>query len=174
MCYLVYDYNISTKVWNTISKKRWKNETEKTPLEKDGSLHIHETLKVDDVYIIDYSIRNKTYSVHTTTHFEHNDLLRQYVHSYDPKKLLREIIFAELHGTYGKENVTNILTKAQGLKCDFHREILDKPITWDHILYEYDLDSWETLTIVDSFGQVHSISMSSDCTIEWKPEFILY
>ena len=179
-------------------------------------LTIYETLKIENlnplevegygeaVYITNYSIHHKTYSIHSTkpldsqTKFAREpngslpmaarepngsqlrstgDLIKQYTDSASGNKLLRKIIFAELRGVFGKEDVTALVRSAQGLKCDFHKEILStlisQPIQWDHILYEYDLDAWDVLTLVDSFGHIHNIRIQDDRVINWNPEFVL-
>ena len=156
-------------------------------------LTIHETLKLDRhsqtkdtaepndtaepyIYITNYSINHKTYSIHTTQSSGFDDILiKQYTDSASGKKLLRKIIFAELRGLFGKEDVTPLIKSAQGLKCDFHKEVrCEAPILWDHILYEYDLDSWDVLTLVDSFGHIHNIPMKdTKREINWNPEFAL-
>ena len=127
------------------------------------------------IYITNYSINHKTYSIHTTQSSGFDDILiKQYTDSVSGKKLLRKIIFAELRGLFGKEDVTPLIKSAQGLKCDFHKEVRPETILWDHILYEYDLDSWDVLTLVDSFGHIHNIPMKdADREIVWNPEFAL-
>jgi len=168
-------------------------------------LTIYETLKIENlnpleveeaVYITNYSIHHKTYSIHSTKPLDslpmaarepngsqlrstgdEERLIKQYTDSASGNKLLRKIIFAELRGIFGKEDVTALVKSAQGLKCDFHKEILStlliQPIQWDHILYEYDLDAWDVLTLVDSFGHIHNIRIQDDRVINWNPEFVL-
>jgi hypothetical protein len=145
--------------------------------EPGAELAIHDTLELEkygfDVYITNYSIHHKTYSVHSPDKKNHH-LIKQYVESEVGNKLLRKVVFAELRGIYGKEDVTTIIRSAQGLKCDFHKEILETECLWDHVLYEYDLDSWDVLTLVDSFGHIHNITMKdTDRIIVWNPEFVL-
>ena len=150
-------------------------------------LTIYETLKIENlnpleveeaVYITNYSIHHKTYSIHSTEPIvDAERLIKQYTDSASGNKLLRKIIFAELRGAFGKEDVTSLVKSAQGLKCDFHKEILStiisQPIQWYHILYEYDLDSWDVLTLVDSFGHIHNVRIKDDRSINWNPEFVL-
>lgn len=146
-------------------------------------LNIYETMYLDNVYIINYSIHHKLYSVHCVHDEKNTKKIEELLHEYNDlptnKNLMRKIIFAELRGTYGKEDVTSIIKRAQGLQCDFHlgimRQITPQPtILWDHILYEYDLDSWDVLTLVDSFGHIHNIHMIEDPRIvTWNPEFKL-
>lgn len=130
--------------------------------------------------IINYSIYHKLYSIYCTTVEPHDiiELIKPYTDSYVNNKLIKKIIFAELRGTYGKEDVTTLVRSAQGLKCDFHKEIMDQlpngnKLLWDNILYEYDLDSWDILTLVDSFGHIHNIHMDGDRCVNWSPDFIL-
>lgn len=130
--------------------------------------------------IINYSIYHKLYSIYCTTVDPHDiiELIKPYTDSYVNNKLIKKIIFAELRGSYGKEDVTSLIRSAQGLKCDFHKEIMDQlpnvnNLLWDNILYEYDLDSWDVLTLVDSFGHIHNIHMDGDRCVKWSPEFIL-
>jgi hypothetical protein len=87
----------------------------------------------------------------------------------------RKVLFAELSGKYGKEEVTEILKMAQGLKSDFHLGLSKCATTWDSILYEFDLSDWNRLTIIDSFGKIHNIEISTaeGRIIRWNNEFKL-
>lgn len=96
-----------------------------------------------------------------------------YVGDFDHSKFRRRVLFAELSGKYGKEDVTEILRAAQGLQADFHLGLPNSSRTWDDILYEFDLADWGRLTIIDSLGKVHNIEISKNRVISWNNEFKL-
>lgn len=99
--------------------------------------------------------------------------LKNYINTFKHQQFRRKVLFAELSGKYGKEDVTGILKMAQGLKSDFHLGLTNAVTTWDDILYEFDLSDWNRLTIIDSFGKVHNIEIAKDRVIEWSNEFKL-
>lgn len=121
------------------------------------------------IYIKDnvkYELTHKTESING---------LESYINSFKHQNFRRKILFAELSGKYGKEDVTEILKMAQGLKADFHLEIPNAATTWDSILYDFDLSDWNRLIIIDSFGKVHNIEISTTegRIIRWNNQFKL-
>lgn len=147
--------------------------SEKPPPPNKG-LKITDTVEHQDGFdITHYRLDNFSYAIH---HYDKD--IHKNIHNYVdyPMTLtrpLRRVVFAELRGTYGIENVTDRLKMAQGPKANFH---LDNPHSckhWDHILYEYDLEDWGVLVVVDSFGKIHEIPVGKDKPIEWDANFHL-
>lgn len=99
--------------------------------------------------------------------------LYKYINAFEHNKFRRKVLFAELSGKYGKEDVTDTIKMAQGLKSDFHLSLNNSATTWDDILYEFDLADWNRLTIIDSLGKVHNINIDTDRKIIWNNEFKL-
>lgn len=128
----------------------------------------------DGLLISNYLVGNNKYIMYHRS-MDSLEGLRGYISNFNHKIFRRKVIFAELSGKYGKEDVTENLRMAQGLRSDFHLSIPGACITWGDILYEFDLTDWNKLVIIDSFGKVHNIPMGKEVPnmIDWNNEFKL-
>ena len=129
--------------------------------------------------IIFYKLNGNVHRLHAeSTDVDHHEILKNYTvesDSINETKFLRKVVMAELSNDNQKEDVSHIIKEAQGPKHNFHFDIDHSTKNWDHVLHEYELDDWDILTIVDSFGHIHKIEIKNPelRKLKWNPNFDL-
>ena len=168
-CIGVYTYR--EKIIETISPWIISPNKEEKGLSLKYIIHDEEY----DVKIVSYKSDGKHYRIHIDA--THDINIHETIENYKNEEntpFVRKIVQAELVSGNGEvENVSDVVRESQGPKYNFYKDLKITTLSWNHVLHEYDLNEWEILSIVDSFGQIHKININSNRNIDWNPNFTL-